>query len=157
MNRLAYRVYSYALISSLPFKFFASELFMWNREQLAWVAKTHRAVMLAFAIAVSWMIGNALHAQYGNWRETQNSERIATAQNEIARQDVRIDRLQTQVNNMNIQMTQVSSDLKSMSENLRVGMTILGAISLAILGQFLSYVFNIKMRREYERIERRGE
>ena len=152
-SMLAMRLYAWFQILTLPPRFFASEFFMWNRDQLRVVMRVHRVCMTVLVALASYMIGDALIAQYrdGYVRENQVVQMVK----ELDRQDNRIDRIQNQVNDINIQMARLASGQETLTNNMRTGMSILGAIGLVILGQFATYVVNLKMRREYNLIEKR--
>jgi hypothetical protein len=149
------RIYAYIQIITLPFKFFASELFMWNRDQLVWLMKVHRIAMVLIIFMASYLIGRSMIAQYRPAPSVGYEQQVTQLVREIDRQDMRLDRVQMQVNDINVQIARLASGQESLIKTMGVGMSVLGAISLMILGQFATYVVNLKMRREYGRLEKR--
>jgi len=147
----------------LPFKFFGSEFFMWNKEQLTLLTKMHHYAMTVFVgVALFLILSATLSLGQMDRERFDEIERRATVvqrviQNEkdIDRHQARLEQVQNQVNGLVLQMAQFNNGIDTLTTNLMWGLRILGGIALVLLGQFATYVFGLKMRREISRIEKR--
>ena len=147
-------------IIMLPFKFFASEVYMWNMDQLKWLVKAHQVFMVGLSAACMLVLITSMVAmQRENQTAAQRAIELSTDrfEKELDRHDARLQIVERQIVDINLQTTKLVMGLETLTSNLTRGMTILGVIATALIGQLFTYAFGFKMRRELSRVKRQQE
>lgn len=135
-NLVFMRIYAWAQIALLPPKFLVSEFFMFNREQLVWIAKFHRCLMISALVCLSMVLVTIVRAQ--------NNTQINRIIQELDRQDSRITRNEDSIRAVQVEQAIVNTTLRSMSEKMNAGIGLLGVIATTLLCQFAAAVFKMK-------------
>lgn len=129
------KFYAWLEILTLPLKFFCSEFFMFNRDQLVLIAKLHRFVMcIALAVLSSVLVVTLVEAQNDRTRMVQ----------ELDRHDIRITDLEKEVKSIRIDQAVTTEAFRGMTEKMNAGLGLLGVIATTLLCQFGMAVFRMK-------------
>jgi hypothetical protein len=129
--------YAWLEIFTLPLKFICSEFFMFNREQLVWIAKCHRILMVCALTFLSvTLVVMMIHAAGSS--EAQRTLR------ELDKHDVRIAKIESELAVMQIDQAVIKTAFVNLTDTLKWVLNILGVIATTLLLQFAAAVFKMK-------------